>query len=252
MMPTKKNHEQIIMGCLLTGIHDVNRNTVLQNDDYSLVKEWSESIVALSLKGIIFHNNFSAETCLKYENENIHFVKVKHDPSFNPNVYRYFIYKDFLEKNKDNIKAVFCTDISDVVVLKNPFVQPLFLSNPDKMFCGDEPKKLNDEWMQEHATHLRNLIPDYVEYEETFKEEQLLNCGVIGGNIKIMEEFIAALTKIHEQYNHDNQTAFTGDMGAFNYLARTKYNNSIYHGNPVNTVFKAFEENNSNCWFKHK
>ena len=63
-MPAKKDYEQLIMGCLFTGIHDVNRNTVLQNDDYSLVKEWAESIVALSLKGIIFHNNFSAETCL--------------------------------------------------------------------------------------------------------------------------------------------------------------------------------------------
>lgn len=251
-MPTKKNYEQIIMGCLLTGIHDVNRNTVLQNDDYNLVKEWADSITGLKIQGIIFHNNFSAETCLKYENENIHFIQVKHDPSFNPNVYRYFIYKDFLEKNKDNTKAVFCTDISDVVVLKNPFVQPLFLSNSNKIFCGDEPKILNDEWMREHAAHLRNHIPDYAAYEETFKDEQLLNCGIIGGDIKVMQEFIVTLTEIHECYNRGNQTAFTGDMGAFNYLARTQYNNLLCHGKPVNTVFKAFGNNNSTCWFRHK
>lgn len=251
-MPPKKNYEQIIMGCLLTGIHDVNRNTVLQNDDYNLVKEWADSITALNLQGVIFHNNFSAESCLKYENENVHFIQVKHNATFNPNVYRYFIYKDFLEKYKGNIKDVFCTDISDVVVLKNPFTQMLFLSNPNKIFCGDEPKKLDDEWMQEHALHLRSRIADYTAYEEAFKEEQLLNCGIIGGNIKIMQEFIKTLTKIHEQFNHDNQTAFTGDMGAFNYLARTKYSNLICHGAPVNTVFKAFDKSNNNCWFSHK
>lgn len=251
-MPTQKIGPEIIMGCLLTGIHDVNRNTFLKDDDYSLVKDWADSIITLNLQGIVFHNNFSAETCIRFSNENIHFVKVKHNSIFNPNVYRYFIYKDFLDRNKRNIKKVFCTDISDVVVLKNPFEQPLFIDNLNKLFCGDEPKNLNDEWMLEHSTHLRNSIPDYAAYEKNFKEEQLLNCGIIGGDIKVIREFIEELTTIHEKYNQQNVTAFTGDMGAFNYLARTKYNNSICHGNPVNTVFKVFEQNNSNCWFKHK
>jgi hypothetical protein len=251
-MLSKKNYEQIIMGCLLTGIHDVNRNTILQNDDYSLIKDWADSIIDLNLQGIIFHNNFSAETCLKYENTNIHFIQIKYDAAFNPNIYRYFIYKDFLDKQKDKINKVFCTDMSDVTILKNPFEQTLFLSNPNKVFCGDEPKKLNDEWMREHAAHLRNNIPGYAAYEETFKEEQLLNCGVIGGDIKVMQEFIVSLTDIHEAYNQNNQTAFTGDMGAFNYLARTKYNNLLCHGEPVNTVFKAFENYNETCWFRHK
>lgn len=240
------------MACLFTGIHDVNRNTLLQNDDYSLVKNWADSIIKLNLQGVIFHNNYSTKTCLENENKNIHFIQVKHDVIFNPNIYRYFIYKDFLERQAGNIDKVFCTDISDVVVLKNPFEHPHFLSNANKIFCGDEPKKLNDEWMWEHAAHLRNRIPDYAQYEENFKDEQLLNCGIIGGNIKVIQEFIIELTKIHESYNQDNQTTFTGDMGAFNYLARTKYNNLLCHGEPINTAFKAYEINNCNCWFKHK
>ncbi len=251
-MRTKTNYDQIIMGCLLTGIHDVNRNTVLQNDDYSLVKDWADSIIELDLTGIIFHNNFSDDTCLKNENKNIRFIKVKHDPSFNPNVYRYFIYNNFLSKYTNKIKSVFCTDISDVVVQQNPFEQLIFKSNAHKIFCGDEPKKLDNEWMKDHALHLRNNIADYEAYETTFKDEVLLNCGIIGGGIKVFKEFIEALTNIHKLYNTDNQTAFTGDMGAFNYLARTSYNNRLYHGHPVNTIFKAFENNNTQCWFKHK
>ena len=251
-MPTKKNKAEVIMGCLLTGIHDVNRNAVLENDDYSLVKDWADSIMVLNLQGIIFHNNFSAETCSQYENENIHFIEVIHNPGFNPNVYRYFIYKKFLERNKPNIKKIFCTDISDVVLLKNPFEQLLFIDNPNKIFCGDEPKKLNDEWMHDHSAHVRNNIADYAAYEENYKEEQLLNCGIIGGDIKIMQEFIEQLTTLHEKYNQHNQTAFTGDMGVFNYLARTKYNNRLCYGEPVNTTFKQYETDNKNCWFKHK
>ena len=251
-MLTKKIQKDIIMGCLFTGIHDVNRNTVLEKDDYDLVKHWANSIIALNLQGVIFHNNFSAATCLQYENKNIHFIQVKYDPNYNPNVYRYFVYKEFLKRYEGQINNVFCTDISDIVVLKNPFKPALYIDNPDKLFCGDESKTLDDEWMLDHSTHLRNTVADYAAYEEIFKKAQLLNCGIMGGNIKIMEKFIEELANLHEKYNQDNETAFTGDMGAFNYLARTKYNNSVYHGEPVNTVFKAFQTDNANCWFRHK
>lgn len=251
-MLTKKIQKDIIMGCLFTGIHDVNRNTVLEKDDYDLVKHWANSIIALNLQGVIFHNNFSAATCLQYENKNIHFIQVKYDPNYNPNVYRYFVYKEFLKEYEGQINNIFCTDISDIVVLKNPFEQALYMDNPNKLFCGDEPKTLNDEWMLEHSTHLRNGIKDYYTYEKTFGEQQLLNCGIIGGSVKIMQQFIAELTDIHEKYNQNNHTAFTGDMGAFNYLVRTKYNKKIFYGEPVNTVFKTFQTDNANCWFRHK
>jgi hypothetical protein len=60
------------------------------------------------------------------------------------------------------------------------------------------------------------------------------------------------LAQIHEQYNHDNQTAYTGDMGAFNYLMRTQFNQQVLHGSPINTVFKAYKLNKTDCWFRHK
>jgi len=41
-------------------------------------------------------------------------------------------------------------------------------------------------------------------------------------------------------------------MGAFNYLVRTQYNSNLIHGKPVNTVFKGFEVERTDCWFRHK
>jgi hypothetical protein len=52
----------LVMGCLITGLHDVNRNETLVNDSYELVKDWAESLIAANLQGVIFHNNFSEET----------------------------------------------------------------------------------------------------------------------------------------------------------------------------------------------
>ena len=240
-----------IVASYISGVYDVNRNTVLADDDYSIIQDWLNSISKLKLRGIVFHNNCSVATCERYQNEYITFIKIDHDVQFNPNVYRYNIYNEFLKLNSEFINNIFFTDISDVIVLKNPFLEQLYIDNPTSIFCGDEPKILNNEWMQQHSENLRNNIHDYEMYESNFANSVLLNCGIMGGNITVMKQFINKLWTIHQKYNSDNKTAFTGDMGAFNYLIRTQYNNKVIHGNPVNTEFKKYLEN-TDCWFKHK
>jgi hypothetical protein len=251
-IPAFSNTDGLIMACHITGVYDVNRNNILQNNDYELVRNWAESVAALGLNGIIFHNNFSSETCNKYQNKHIAFVQITYDRRFNPNVYRYFVYQDFLQQYADRIKNIFVTDVSDVVVAKNPFVEPFFIDHPNALFCGDEPKKLNNDWMLDHATHLRQKIADYADYERVFEHETLLNCGIIGGKMPVFKDFIQKLWAIHQQFNCDNNTAYTGDMGAFNYLARTQFNTQLKHGAPINTVFKLYENERMDCWFRHK
>jgi hypothetical protein len=243
--------KNIILASHITGVYDVNRNTTLLNDDFEIVSDWVNSIKALDLQGIIFHNNFSEQTCKKYASKNIQFIKIDYNEQFNPNVFRYFIYDQFLKKYSKSIQNVFFTDVADVVVLKNPFIQKIFIENPTTIFCGDEQEILDNEWMKQHSEHLRNKIIDYTTFEHNFKDNTLLNCGIVGGSIQIMEPFIKKLWHIHEHYNSDNSTNYTGDMGAFNYLMRTQFNQVLIHGTPVNTPFKKYIVD-SECWFKHK
>jgi hypothetical protein len=242
----------LIMACHITGVHDVNRNATLLDDNYELVKDWAESITAANLKGIIFHNSFSDETCKSFENDTISFEKIAYDSQFNPNVFRYFVYRNFLKQHLKQIKGVFMTDITDVVLVNNPFKDTLFIENPNSLFCGDEPKTLHNDWMIAHSENLRKNIQDYTAYESTFGEETLLNCGVIGGSASLILDFLQKLSSIHQQSNRKNKTAYTGDMGAFNYLVRTQFNYQLIHGAPVNTVFKLHENERSDCWFRHK
>ncbi len=243
--------ENLIAASHFSGIYDVNRSTTLANDDFMLVSEWANSITALGLKGIIFHNNFSEKTCQLYQSNHIHFIKVDYQAPYNPNVFRYLIYAEFLQQCSSLIKNIFFTDISDVKVLLNPFVEELYLNNTSSIFCGDEPKILDNEWMQLHSQHLRSKISDYFVHETKFKNYTLLNCGIMGGAISIMHPFIKELSSIHQEFNTDNNTPYTGDMGAFNYLINKKYREKLIHGRPVNTEFKSYSEDNS-CWFKHK
>jgi len=250
--PLFQQDSNIVMACHITGVHDVNRNTTLANDSYELVKDWAESVTAANVQGIIFHNNFSEETCRLFENEHISFIKIDYDPQFNPNVFRYFVYRDFLQQHLQQIKGIFITDITDVVLVNKPFKDSLFKENPAALFCGDEPKTLHNDWMVAHGEHLRKNISDYAAYESTYGNETLLNCGIIGGAASVFFDFLQQLCAIHQYANRDNKTAYTGDMGAFNYIARTKFNQQLIHGAPVNTVFKQYETNRNDCWFRHK
>ncbi len=242
----------VIMACHITGVYDVNRNTTLDHDNYELVRDWAESVAKQEVQGVIFHNNFTLETCEKFENEYISFIKIDYNTQFNPNVYRYFVYSDFLQHHVQYFKNIFVTDITDVTLVNNPFIDSYFIENSGSIFCGDEPKTLNNDWMLDHSTHLRENISDYAEYESKFGAETLLNCGVIGSEAPVFFDFIKKLCAIHEYANSANQTAFTGDMGAFNYLARTQFNSHLRHGAPVNTVFKMYENERQDCWFRHK
>ncbi len=250
-MRTNHLYDNLILATYISGVFDVNRNQVLSDDDVSIIKEWADSIVALNLQAVVFHNTLSERSTAKYA-KNINFIKVHYNEKYNANIFRYFLYSNFIKKNIKGLKNIFLTDVTDVIVVNNPFLQKLFMNNPSSIFCGDEPKLLQNDWMRDHSAHLRKKITLYALYEEKFKEAPLLNCGIVGGNIKIIKPFIEKLCYIHETYNSDNNTAFTGDMGAFNYLLRTNYNESIIHGTPVNTTFKAYEVERRDCWFRHK
>lgn len=248
-----KAGEPLVMTCHLTGIYDVNRNTTLPNDDFSLVTDWANSLQKHVVNGIIFHNNFSEATCLKYQHSQLHFIRVKHDDAtFSPNVYRYIVYREYLKQYAPKISHLFVTDATDVVMLKNPFEDAFFNLNHEALFCGDEPSILDNDWMHHHSQTLRHKIDGYADYEAQFKNEHLLNCGIIGGNVLIMNGFIEKLAAIHEQFNRNNTSQYTGDMGAFNYLMRTVFNDYLLHGAPVNTVFKQYEKERTDCWFSHK
>jgi hypothetical protein len=249
-MPLKK--QNVVLACHITGVYDVNRNVVLNNDDYSIIKPWADSLIKHQINGIVFHNSLSDQTCKQYSNEFISFQKIEYDIRFNPNVFRYIVYNDFLNKHQHEINSLFITDVSDVVMLKNPFEDELFNHHPQHIFCGDEPQILANDWMQKHCTHLRSKLLDFEAFEQTHSQSTLLNCGIIGGEISIMKNFIEKLSQLHQLHNVNNSTAYTGDMGGFNYIVRTYFNEKIIHGIPVNTVFKANENHRTDCWFQHK
>jgi hypothetical protein len=246
------NSSNLICASLFTGVYDVNRSEMLAQDDFLLVEKWCRSIERLGLYGIIFHNNFSAKTVAEVHSEQLQFIRVDFPSSLNANVYRYVVYDDFLQKQGEQIQHIFFTDITDVEVIKSPFDDAFFLENPERLFCGDEEKILDNPWMREHGKHLRKVMPGFSDFEQKNKSQPLLNCGIIGGKVTVMRSLMNELARIHQTYTISNQTPYTLDMGAFNFAARTMFPHRLIHGSPVNTRFKRYETDRSDCWFRHK
>jgi hypothetical protein len=247
-----KNSKNVILASLLTGVYDVNRNELLKKNDFGIIKKWYDSILKLQLKAIVFHNSFSKDIVEKYTNDYIQFVEVEYDERLKPNVFRYFIYQDYLKQNLKEIQNLFVTDITDVEVVKSPFESNIYIQNADSLFCGDELEILDNDWMRNHCNHLRNLMPDFSTYEALNKYETLLNCGVIGGKITVMKLLFDKMLAVHNAFSYTNTTDYTLDMGVFNFVARTTFPNKICHGEPVNTNFKKYESQRTDCWFRHK
>ena len=250
MMPT--NTFNIIAATILTGVYDVNRNQMIAEDDFSQVHDWYQSLAALGLNGIIFHNCLSNTTVQQYQTSHIKFSRVAYNSTISPNAYRYIIYNQFLQKEAHAIQNIFFTDIADVVALKNPFIQAIFLQNPNMLFCGDEDSALDNEWMNNHSTFLRQRIAGYSDYEARYQHATLLNCGIFGGGTKLIKSLVGKLANLHLTYTTHNKTPFTLDMGAFNFIVRTQFGNNLTHGAPVNTVFKKYQTHRTDCWFRHK
>ncbi len=248
----EKVSSSLICASLFTGAFDFNRTEMLPSDNFRLIEKWCHSIKQLNLQGVVFHNNFSEKTISEIENEHINFIRVDFHGKLNANAYRYLVYLDFLKNHENQVQNIFFTDISDVEVVKNPFDDAFFNENPDSLFCGDEEELLDNPWMQDHCRHLRNLIPEFSDFEERYKSETLLNCGVIGGRTAVILPLLQELTRIHSNYTISNKTPFTLDMGAFNFVARTRFSDRLKHGFPVNTIFKAYQAERTDCWFRHK
>ncbi len=158
--PQLPPNSNLILACHITGVYDVNRSTTLQDDNFELVRAWAESVAAAKVNGLLFHNGFSEETCQTYANEYLTFVKITYNPQFNPNVYRYLVYLDFLEKQANPPANIFVTDVSDVTLVNNPFTDPVFIASTNTLFFPNPARyELN---MKSDVTVERVVICDIV------------------------------------------------------------------------------------------
>lgn len=231
-----------IITTYFTSEKDPQRPHIWNNDDFSIIKNFYNSVVKHGLNCIILIDNSSEEFIDKYQTDKIKFIRCN-SIGLNMVDIRWVLYHELLI-NQPQIYRAFFLDVSDVIILKNPFefIEPKFV------YCGDEECiNINNNWMMKHYKLINH--PEINELNHKYLNKKLLNAGILGGSRDYLLDITSKISKI---LNESKITTHTVDMCVFNHVLYLNYNNKLKHGEPVNTKFRMNDINNKNAWFKHK
>lgn len=226
----------ILLTCYFTNVKDTQRN-----------EQWTSNILDLDplinstkdkVKLVVLHDCFTDDDINRYPF--VDFVKV--ETFANPYFQRWISYYQYIRANEKTIDNIFCVDATDVELLNIPDWDNL----GDNIYCGDENEVLQCQWMI--GSHPDKVIQEFIKDNHG---KQLLNAGIVGGEASLIKEFCRLINNYYSNAIERKVDLSKGDMGAFNYVARICFGDSVINSGQVCTRFKAGERNNFS-WFKHK
>tara|TARA_Y100001970_G_scaffold186363_1_gene226664 strand:+ start:8407 stop:9213 length:807 start_codon:yes stop_codon:yes gene_type:complete len=238
------NKYNVIMTTYFFNNKDPQRNKTAPGNDIKYIKSWYESIKKLGLNGIVFHDGLSNDFIKKYQTNKIKFEYVNPKSfKYSLNDQRFVIYLDYLKKHPE-IEKVFMTDGNDVKVVQDPFKY----IKKAKYYVGSEEKTIgNSKWI----LHKFKILNKSNKYNSYFKENRLLNAGILGGGC---DNIIKMLHKMRDIFNDYDESMLKSNLNmvVFNYVLYKYFPNNIVTRPPIHSLFKKYENNRKDVWFIHK
>ena len=214
--------KDVVIACYFANVIDPQRG-ITWAADLKEIEKLKRTVEAHNIEFVLIHN------CFDLPNK----VSISTSPYFE----RWLKEWQYLRDRRD-INNVFLLDATDVEMLKNPFEK----IKDNTLYVGDEVgNKINSPWMV-----TKHLEPTVNRYLRENGHLPLLNCGVVGGNRKLVMQLCHDMYLYHVNYPQD-----LTEMGIFNKLVHTKYSEFIEYGRHITSIFKAFERN-TDAWFRHK
>ena len=198
----------VIFSTYFCGRPDPQRNVFVQNDAYDYIKPLYESVYKLGLNCIIFHDGLSNDFVEQYSTSSIKFVQVKLG-NLSLNDERYFLYYEYILRFGQHFTQVIMSDISDVVVRKDPF--PLLSDHPRLLFTGRSNISLIKHNFVNYQ-RIRKLEEDTgIEVPSNYYNMRIFNAGTIGGSknvvVYLLRQMIGYFLRYDTDRNH-NMTVF--------------------------------------------
>jgi hypothetical protein len=216
----------------------------VSQNDIQYIKPWYDSVKSLGLNGFVFYDNLTEEFIEKYTTEKIRFIKVD-TSQYSNNDWRFFCYRDFLEKNIfDN---VFLSDGSDVTVVQDPNIIISKRPDIDIFVCKDSLKLDEFPYVEFHQRYnLENLFYFLLNKNRL----DLINMGVIGGSYENMMDFLDSFCLARVKISDPD---FNADMWVGQYVFRHLLSDKkILIGHPFTSNFKKYENDRKDVFFIHK
>jgi hypothetical protein len=166
---------------------DPNRKTRWDSNFFKLLPLIG-SVVQHQVPIKIFHDCFENLPELPH----CEWIRIDPDDSYVPTVLRWFIYKDYLSSHSE-FEKVFMVDSTDVEMLCNPFDR----MNQQTLYVGDEWNKTVDHPWLRNRSKIVAVPEDYYQIIDKYKDNTLLNAGLVGGERTVVLNFLEQLTQEH-------------------------------------------------------
>ncbi|MFS7359312.1 glycosyltransferase family 2 protein [Rahnella inusitata] len=234
--PFRRQHDVVITS-LLTSQPDPQRAAPMKPDE-SVLSAWAASI--RGAVAIVLADQLSAAPAGA---SLVNVPAVQMSPYFARWVHIY----QYLRAHPE-YRFVWCTDGTDVEMLREPWADMV----PGMIYVGSEHKTYADGWMK--ANHHGRA---YGEFIDQFRDDPLLNAGLLGGLRDDIMEFAHRIIRLHYRiesqrfWKMETAPATAVDMGAFGMAAKS-FGGRIVTGPKIHTIFKSDGIGKELAWWKHK
>nr|DAG79581.1 MAG TPA: putative glycosyltransferase [Caudoviricetes sp.] len=235
-VPYRQQYD-VVITCLLTNQPDPQRK-VKMPADAALLHVWARSI--RGAKAVVLADELTTAP----EGVSLQSVPVL---NMSPYFARWLHIYQHLRAHPE-YRLVWCTDGTDVEMLREPWTE----MEPGKIYVGSEHKTYAEEWMK--ANHHGKA---YSEFLEQYRNDQLLNAGLLGGSREDVMDFAHRiirqhyLIESHRFWKMESAPETLVDMGAFGMAAKS-FGDRIVTGPLVHTIFKTDGFGKEAAWWKHK
>lgn len=217
----------VILTSYFTTKPDPQRGTQWNPNDFKLISGWIDTLNALGLRGIIFHDEPIGDChglieCRQYTLRSY---------LWSVNDERFLCWLEYLE-NHPEIDNVFFTDLFDVTFNRDPFD---LITNDYDLYVGcgaGFPKKIGaNKWLCNKMLSA---------YGQVYHAEQCtVNAGVIGGTRENIMALAAYMVDEFRRLNSPDNI----NMAVFNRAVYDLFGSArVLIGPPVTSLFKKYEQ----------
>jgi len=231
----------IILSSYYTTKPDPQKDKYINNNNFEYIKYFYNSIKKHNLNCVIFHDNLNDNFIDMYTTDKILFIKINLDQykRTSLNDIRFYVYYEYIKNN--DINNVIFTDISDVIVINNPFDN--YIQKNYIYICKDRNRTLNHYWVKNKIEQAYNKSI----FNDISMDNILLNAGVIGGYKDIIIKFLKLVLAEFENTNLKSNA----NMPVINYIIHKYFKYMYICGYPFCSEFFKNEIRND-VYFKHK
>ena len=211
-----------------------------RKDRHELIQPWWSDVNRLGLHARIFHDGLSAKFMARYTTNQIQFERAEIPRGVSCNDYRFVVFRDWLREHTQ-VEYVFCTDMFDLRVNRDPFE---VVAGGHWIYAGSQLDRIGGNLYVRSKLHSAYgcSFPDLA-------DKIVLNAGILGGPRDLLLTCLDSMV-------HDLLVAIrrnpTGNhnMGVFN---RVLYSmDRVWaHGAPLHSEFRAQDKKADVC-FVHK